>query len=285
MPTKQVPDILYHYTTMEVLYSIITKLLPPKGEYSHQLVLWATHAGYMNDPMEFNYFNDCLDKGIIEYELANQIPKEQSNREVMTSLLEYNLNQISPVISLSASKDNLPMWRCYSDNGQGVAIGFSFDTLNNLLGQELVQCEYPAPEEIIQKMEIGKLTNTVTTTYTAGAKLKFFNPNKEIRDFYDESYKYKHPAYSYENEWRLVLDDPGPEYYTYEYRLKNGLVIPYIPVEIPINAVREIWIGPTANKKLAEYSLKKLLESKVKSIFEGENPVTIQTSSIPYTLL
>lgn len=291
METKKVPDILYHYTTMDVLFSIINNVKHenPKGTEKddaslYKLTLWATHAGFMNDPVEFSYLTQCINKALERYEKEKKISKECTKREKILSILNRhdNIYTLPAILSLSEAMDNLPMWRCYSNNAQGVAIGFSSDVLSGNIKPEhrsLFKCSYLPEKDVIEDINIDELYNscTIYNEYSYGGI-----PVSLTDSLYSKNGQIKHPAYYYENEWRLIFDIQPNEY---KYRMRNGVIIPYCEVEIPANAIKEIWIGPTAKEKLALASLTMLLENKIRLLCTGKDVIYMRESSIPYSLL
>ena len=71
----------------------------------------------------------------------------------------------------------------------------------------------------------------------------------------------KIPAYKYENEYRLYCRELNHKVC---FRDRNGLLVPYIEMELPLDALKLIEIGPTADKNRQMMSVAKLLKEKVK---------------------
>lgn len=75
----------------------------------------------------------------------------------------------------------------------------------------------------------------------------------------------KRDCFSSEKEFRIVLTVPNSklpllkEAGIYKYRISNGLLIPYLDLKFPENAVKGITISPTTQSDLAERSVQDFL--------------------------
>ena len=112
--TDALPDVVYHYTSMEVLLSIV----------EHKQ-LWATSIRYLNDVRERDLYLEA-----VRQRLPNFLPDSES---VLTDLDESSsFAELPFIVSFSTEKDSLPQWRSYCPNGNGVAIGFRPEVLKNV---------------------------------------------------------------------------------------------------------------------------------------------------------
>ena len=77
---------------------------------------------------------------------------------------------------------------------------------------------------------------------------------------------FKHPAFSDEQEFRIVIHNQislkREELCTIKYRVKDGVFIPYTTLPFSTNAVKSIGISPSEKQKIAEYSVERMLEGK-----------------------
>ena len=77
---------------------------------------------------------------------------------------------------------------------------------------------------------------------------------------------FKHHAFYDENEFRIVLQDhifPGkPGLYKIDYRIKDGVFIPYTKLEFPAEAIKSIGISPSEKQQMAEFSVERMLGPK-----------------------
>jgi hypothetical protein len=87
----------------------------------------------------------------------------------------------------------------------------------------------------------------------------------------------KNPAYKYEDEYRFCCREFNNKV---NYRNRNGLLLPYIEVKLPLTALKLVAIGPTADKNRQMMLVAKLLKEKA-SDFKS---LTFYSSEIPYRL-
>lgn len=81
---------------------------------------------------------------------------------------------------------------------------------------------------------------------------------KALRSVVKERISIKHPSFSHEKELRLAKYNE----LNYEYRERNGLIIPYLELKLKASLKKEVWIGPTAYPSLSEKSLQLFLRSR-----------------------
>lgn len=93
----------------------------------------------------------------------------------------------------------------------------------------------------------------------------------------------KQPAYKYEEEWRLYRhlgnNAMNP---VQKYRVRKGLIFPYAEVEIPVLAIKEIIVGPTANFEMVKKGLDHFLYSKGSIGGFPELHINVKKSQIEY---
>ena len=114
-------SMLYHDTTIEALFSIIEQMtilsdIDESGQKKEHWVLplRATHIGFLNDSTEGNLLPCALAEMNV------------SQKAVKSAVLQ---NGKQYVLSFSKKKDDLNMWRSYSDDGYGGRLGFDRDGL------------------------------------------------------------------------------------------------------------------------------------------------------------
>ena len=270
-------NILYHYTSLEVLNCLFENY----SEKDRCLTFWATNCSYMNDPKE-------IKEGIelIKLTLDQFLPKElkckaQSILNSETdSLFEYLLfgttgvSDIPYSVSFSKNKDNLNMWRMYGDNGKGIALGFNRIKLNSL-DTELIDCTYN------DESENYHLKDEITQDFFSLYQVLGDSPKCLPQDVYEEIMtithilrylpQVKNPCYKYERETRIIKNWHSPN-----FRVSNGKLIPYTTIQIPIDALQKIIIGPNCDKRninsLKILFLSKGLENLCDEIIESKVP-------------
>lgn len=238
-PLEKPNDLLYHYTGLAGLQGIV----------EHQ-ELWASNIWYLNDTREYLHATEVIK------DLIRTVAVSKSDQEAALQLLaDYQNRQFDEIhtISLSEHGDRLSQWRGYCSVNSGYSIGFDKKLLVELAakqGYELVQCIYDkdAQEKI--------LLPHVQALIAGDAE--------RIRDLGTIAPRLKHPSFSEEQEWRLVIKD-------FDFRSKddwgirqgNTMLIPYTRFTVKndhsYSSIYEIVIGPTPEPELAKHSLSKFM--------------------------
>jgi hypothetical protein len=114
---EDVPDTLYHYTSLEALVAIVQSKR-----------LRASNIRFLNDTSEaLRLKEDVI--GILQKRFSSS----EEDREIVNTLIHSIQSRPSQslfVASLSENSDLLSQWRAYCPSGLGVSIGFSGDSLN-----------------------------------------------------------------------------------------------------------------------------------------------------------
>ncbi len=253
-------QIVYHYTSPAGLLGILkTK------------TLWATSHFHLNDTLEFSRATD-----LFRVELANASFNEPELK-LFDSLTERMKQQFF-VASFSEHDDLLSQWRAYCQNGTGYALGFAQD--NPIFSSatdnafNLIRCEYDSDEQ-------QKLCRVLIAEFRDFLKSKadlnvsnLAQQAKSLRQIYNWTFafalltsSFKNKGFFEESEWRLVSQYPDdPKLVAkLEYRTGRLGLTPYfsLPLSAAPTAARfdRIVIGPAANKKVAELSLRTCLKT------------------------
>lgn len=298
MGIRQIADTcVFHYTNTGTLIG----MLKNTSKDNTSMAFWASHISYMNDPQEREYGIKKMWEVLETVEDELLIPPTKRitklNREKLDEFIfEKNTdkNSLTNMYSISFSKlfDILPMWNMYGQNGNGICLGFDLNKLQIFLKskkmeplygikygigenvdnpqtvkeemkswKEYVKCVY---EKIAHNTEERRIFNDFNTAINNYIALLNFIPGN-----------IKHPAYKYEDEYRLYCRELDRKVF---FRDRNGLLLPYVEVELPVSALKIITIGPTADKNRQVMSVAKLLKEKDIDI----NQITFCSSDIPY---
>ena len=274
------PGIIYHYTTWDVLFKGI---LSSDNINNGRAVLRAYSVKYMNDALEGLLIPKELSKAedkSIEGKESEIVTKEGLKVRCPATenplikrrkeMEEYNANKaLQKLFSVSFSKesDSLPMWNYYGHEGHGLSIGFDTHYIVNQ-GYDLVECVYDkkAIETLARciKDSCDAITEPqpLTIALSIVSKDSHFEYEKECRIPLQEHYE--HCCITKRNQFHPI-----------KYDLKKGVISPFVEVYLPVEAIKEIWIGPTNDIDLAEDSLKGWMESI------GMSWVKINKSSAP----
>lgn len=231
MGARQLPPVLYHYTTPDGLRGILGSRR-----------LWATHVRYLNDSSEFQYTLVFAQVQLARYAgtCADYRLKKLNDEWVRAIRIAGRDHYYA--LSFSAERDLLSQWRAYGragyalgfDEGHLFAVAAAFDgraafvpCIYDLAQQHSVwnhATEY-LRQSFLERCEAeGEATQDVVDEFAA----HFYSFVTVL------STSFKHPAFSQESEWRLVFEGPDPAGRDPDLRRRAGVggTVPYL--EIPI---------------------------------------------------
>lgn len=271
--------LVYHYTTWETLFKGI---LSSENLNNKKTVLRAYSVNYMNDVSEGliipRGLSDFEERKIAEnyYQVIETKGGEKIKVPATMSAFRKNLFECSAhqakqhyfSVSFSKVSDSLPMWNNYGHNGHGLSIGFDAKTIVNQ-GYDLVECIYD--NELSNKLA-GYIYDSIHDAPEATSQ------TIELDIIAKDSH------FEYEKECRIPLREhygnfcitKREQFYPIRYDIKRGMISPFVDIYVPLDAIREIWIGPTNEPNLAKDSLQSWLESI------GMNWIKIEESSAPF---
>lgn len=255
------PDILYHYTSLDALVSIL-------DSEDENITLRATQAKFFNDFKECDHICDILSTSNPNFPIGiHSIDKDNSINGILEDLKN------SFIVSFSKSYDDLNMWRGYGTNGMGIAIGFdvkklnSFDYLHNFI---LIQCNYNT-KSIIENWE--KLYHLYNTKNEKGELVDL------TLSFLVDAISAKNSSFQSEKEWRLSTFDKIN--YKIKFRSTGKTIIPYIEHKIPKGYIKEIIIGPCLNEELIKDGIIQMLQQRNFDL----SKIKVKTSKVPFRQL
>lgn len=305
---QKVDACVFHYTNAGTLIGMLNKT---SKEYPF-MTFWASHISYMNDPKEKEYGLEKMWEVLCDIENDLSIPKTQRISELNRNELDQFIlaqsvekNSLTNIYSISFSKsfDSLPMWNMYGQNGNGICLGFDINMLNDFLKskeiESLNKILYGVGENINNHQEmIDDMSRWKTYVKMVYEKNMFFleenafkkdinkDTDKKSHDLNIALFNYmallafvplgiKHPSYKYENEYRLYCRELTHKVH---FRDRSGLLLPYVEFAIPLDALKIVVVGPTADKNRQVMSVAKLLNEKGKDY----KTLTFYSSEIPY---
>jgi hypothetical protein len=281
-------EIIYHYTSLEVLKKII------ENSSNDEFTMRATHAKYLNDPKEYSLAIDLLRAKLIEYDNTLTFGRSKNMRATLTekkmSFFQWKEmdDDIPFIISFSKHKDSLPMWNTYGNRSQGIAIGLKKEALNNLGDHVGVKsCLYDTKEyENYLDDNIPSIHRSTRVTIK-NESITFTNSsdNNPLDDFYDKYLPLlKHKAFEYEDEERLVIPQKISDFEELQYNLSGNLLKPFKEIQLPLESIKEIILGPNTSAELLQMPLAKLFKKKNMSLTDsfGYNGINLIVSDCPY---
>ena len=236
--------ILAHYTSVQTLESIVDG----KSMDNASVHLFATQASFLNDPTEneimMNYLND------------NYTSMAIKDEEYWTG---YPFS-----VSFSELLDDLNQWRVYGDDGSGVALIFAIDK------NEIIQLNFQYTIDAY-KVEYMEDIDTIIKELKSVDSIERTDV-KRLYQLYRLGLQYKIKYYEPEQEWRIVAHTGN--IYHYRFRYANGFIIPYVEIELPIDCIAGVKLGPciSAENRQKVY----------KSVNKLSHDIKITESQIPY---
>jgi hypothetical protein len=231
------PEFVYHYTTMNAMMKM-----------AESASIWATSIGYLNDTTEGEHFLKLI---------RDRLPKYRESHTLKDStIFDKFLSERTPgfegrpfVASFSREPDSLPQWRSYCPNGNGISVGFrveclkrAFVELKNDPGVSVGHHVTFEPVKYIDNSDSPPIDDDIESIIEVSTLLAE-RPGRDPGGMSAAAFfKYliereacfkKHPSFSNEREYRLVLDPVHWHYERLEFRSTRSTLVPYIPVSIP----------------------------------------------------
>lgn len=281
------PPPLFHYTSQEGLLGIV-----------QDGVLRCSNAHYLSDAQELGYTVD-LARPLLERRLEDLRSGEDSPQGMIDFLghcqawvrgLSHN-SQF--VFSLSEHGNSLSQWRAYCPPEGGYSIGFDRRRLRDLGRDQdflLVECIY---DETAQVAAIEDAIDEAIDDYEKALQNEELDSEETQREpavgfgiqMSALAAQFKHPAFSDEDEWRLISPPWGVEPVDLEFREGPSTPIPYSEFNLreandgedtqPL-PISKVWVGPTPHPDLAVRSVATLLGT------HGVSEPDVEFSGIPY---
>lgn len=259
---------LFHYTNVNAIYSILeTKKL------------WLTDIRFLNDTKE-------LHDGMHQLSMALQSPQPgvisdfdyidetiELLRGSLADTLNYGIDSEHVyVFSLGRVGDLLSQWRSYGS--------YALEIDENLLKENfpnLKQCIY-LPQDKINAATLA-VTNAITDISRDIGKNNGqmgIQSYDLLGDFLGTAATFKDDGFAEEQEVRIVLNvEEGSD--SIKYAPRGNKLIPYLEVDIPLDCIKAIHIGPMVEQDLAYISMSAFAR-------KIEKDWQIQTSNIEYWL-
>jgi Protein of unknown function (DUF2971) len=246
------PAIVYHYTSGEVLSSIVN------GRR-----LYATNAFYLSDKTEIVHGLDLF--------------RERAKRRDDGPEIKHFLGQVSTFLSSSADphhddgfdtyvacfsekSDVIPFWKGYGADGLGYALGFDLEATwksADLAAYRVVydKSDQEAILDVAVEGYIGVLKRSLDRypgqeeAVVQATGITLASVLMQLLAFF------KHESFDYEVEWRLVQFIPRfreRRERTARCRISRGVVVPFVEIELGKDIaslpLREVRCGPVIHK-------------------------------------
>lgn len=265
----------YHYTNAQALHSIIVNRK-----------LWLTDLRFMNDSSELSdgirYLREALDAP------PSSSMEDTSYLEQAVEFLQYELSSFERnigfedplfALSLSSSDDVLSQWRAYGD----YSIRFEDQWLEDE-GLTVSRCIYKPAEKT---ESARRAVNTAIEIVALDLKEQSGGLGIAMMDavlgLIDHAATFKNEGFQEEGEGRIIVKS---ESHRVQYRPRGSLLIPYVEVDIPLDAISGVTIGPIKDAQLSVGSMRMFAQSiEAAHASNGgstEYDLEIRSSVIPY---
>lgn len=235
---------LFHYTDAQSVYSILTNKK-----------LWLTDVRFSNDSQELY---DGIDK--LSEALKNPTLGLFANREHIKDAIEYLQNAFDEktsfgidepafVFSFTGKENLLSQWRAYGS----YAIEFDKELLRKDV-PALKQCIYKENEKHdLTKNAVTDAINAVSQSMASSEDFTVTSVMSLYR-LIELAATFKHIGFEEEQEVRIITqarvwDD------SVKYRPSGNRLIPYKELDISLNCIKSIHVGPINEQDLAYISM------------------------------
>lgn len=264
---------LFHYTDAFAVMSMLK---------SRQI--WMTDVRFLNDSQEFHDGVSFIQNAI------GKLGGEDDRPHIRTALRYLGLLDSEMfarelkenpkfLCSFSQACDLLSQWRSYGD----YAVEFDKASLSEHLS--LFDCVYSdAQKEKISDEKVGQ----VFASFVSGARAHAIPERSSVESaqygLVSQCLIFKNSSFSEESEVRSTVVKETTSL-DINYRVKGGVLIPYVPCSFPLRCIKAVHIGPMANQHLAKESMQMFVD-QILIIFRQEVPhnfkIDVICSAIPY---
>lgn len=271
--------MLGHYTNTQGLLGII-----------QSKTLRATNIKFLNDEHEFIHALELIKRLIKDIDPARAAPYEitfNEFREKITSkitILDESTSESIFTLSFSQKTDLLSQWRGYCPNNDGYCLLLDTEKVKNSASAKFDECHFFQCIYDNEKKEeqLRNILNKYWLDYRNGDdKQKGISVENLRREILLLASHFKHPAFEEESEHRIVIFLNFMPDEKVKFREGRFSIIPFIEIDIKIENIKKITIGPTNRKDLAERGLKCFLETTIALPYPMLD-ITIDKSEIPY---
>lgn len=241
---------LYHYTDASAVQSI---LLNQK--------LWLTDLRFMNDSSELLHGLEVLKAGLKTqpYGVFYDFKHAAAALDYVSSTLKAyeDAAQIEdPVFAMSFSKadDLLSQWRGYGS----YSICICGESLINE-GLRILPCTYDARSKKDRaEGELSDAGSRISQEMASNNGCIGIDSIDRANALIEVAATFKDAGFQEEREVRLIAH-PGER--DIRYRQRNGILIPYIEISIPREAILGVRVGPIRDQGIAALSMEMFLRS------------------------
>jgi len=245
-----IPTTLLHYTSWEAFLGIFDNSLKSN---SYDLTLHASQVYAMNDRIEEKFI---LDEFFTESDVMTKIRekvKSVKDKEGETYIVSFSRSTI-------VRSNRISPWLMYASNGRGVCLHFDYKKIEEIIGENknmrICECKYCDKDTIREKAK--------ELRYQIKEQRDAQNEKALIKELLFTASTYKPKCWQEEKEYRIIQINKNPK-----YKVGRLGLVSYQEINIPLDALKTITIGPMANKRIVRHSLQLLHERLYDDVKKG----------------
>lgn len=248
------PSSVTHYTSLDVLDKLFNSAL---SRSDGTITFHLSNITMMNDAGEgelllSQFFTDSIKKAKL---------KKEWDTDFYPNHTPFVLSTIATDV-VSRNRGSLPMWKMYGNECKGALIRFKGDSFGKFCeNQGLIfsECNYTSTSEL---SKIVADINRRNAPFSEILKTSCFT---------------KQQCWQYEKEWRVVVFGSID---TIKTKCTNRGIIEYVQLNIPLDLIEEICIGPLCPKNPTLSSIEKLKQNLAQK-HPGKVKFKVTKSNIP----
>lgn len=265
-------------------------VLSEQGGPTLPKALWATAAPHMIDILEFTHGKKFLRSAADAFAPKRADPVVPKARLLILQLLEDATGDDVFHACFTAKQDDLNQWRAYGDGGKGCCLGFSRASLEQM--DTAMAAGWVVYEDEGQRSLANWIVAEFIRIVATALKGK---PSDYLQNVVREEVSraieiilpfFKHPAFSEEQEFRLIYSRRAASNpVTVHYRTDGARVLPYVKLPYYSQGIyrsvplKDVHLGPVT-RDTAEPS--RLARSVQHMLDQRKLAIATSTSAIPY---
>lgn len=242
--------MLYHYTDFAAFDGII-----------RCAELRLNNILNMNDAAEMRLFMNGICKAVVDkLEENGETDKSRKTDKFFKKELEKEFHYSAYAACFSKYRDDAAQWERYGHFGQGVCIAFHEDLMQKMIGGAVSLEEVYYQADMREHGLVDAFYNLIKNADSFDASLTEL-PNL-MNQAWVQSAAFKHPSFSSEREFRLVVSPFISNEFAIEpkYHISKNRIKKYYPLDLNrmcgkldmnlSDLVGEIIIGPTSSQSV-----------------------------------